>query len=201
MDLRRIRTISSGPQVRLAAIAGLLLAGLAVWAVVQGSAGQTKDYYLLATPESKTTTSSEKLRVGMPAPDFQLDDVNTGQPVSLSGLRGRPVWINFWATWCPACKVELPTMKQWYDRYKSKGLALVGVDMREDPDQVRAFTKSNGYDWLFVIDADVQVRERYDTIGIPNHVFVDAQGIVRAIEIGELKENSIEGYLAKIMGD
>src|SRR5947208_2331544 len=131
MDPNRIRLIPGKPYLRLVAIACLLVAGVITWAVAQGtqgSAGQTGAFYPLATPNSTGKGSSEKPRVGMPAPDFQLDDVNTGLPVSLSALRGRPVWINFWATWCPACEVELPKMKQWYDKYKSRGLALVGID-------------------------------------------------------------------------
>src|SRR4051794_6924716 len=123
MDPHRIRLIPDKPYLRLAAIACLLVAGLITWAVAQGipgSAGQTGDLYPLATPNPTSNVPSEKLRVGMPAPDFQLDDVNTGLPISLSALRGRPVWINFWATWCPACEVELPKMKQWYDKYKGR---------------------------------------------------------------------------------
>ena len=79
------------------------------------------------------------------------------------------------------------------------GLAIVGVDMREEPAEVQAFTQGQGYDWLVGIDADVQVRNRYNTVGIPNHVFVDAQGIVRAISLGHLTAPAMESALATII--
>ncbi|HMA34353.1 MAG TPA: TlpA disulfide reductase family protein [Chloroflexia bacterium] len=176
---------------------GVLLAALLAWAGAHGRPGPSLAFDLPVPPAGAAAPP----RVGMLAPDFQLADVNTGRPIQLAALRGRPVWINFWATWCEACKLELPTMQQAYARYKSRGLALVGVDMREEPDQVRAFTQAQGYDWLIGIDADMQVRNRYHTVGIPNHLFVDAHGVIQAISLGPLAGNALAADLAKILGD
>jgi cytochrome c biogenesis protein CcmG/thiol:disulfide interchange protein DsbE len=180
-------------------VLGLLLAALAGGAVLLGPPGQTRDLAPPTGAAAPTVGAAAAPRVGMRAPDFQLTDVNTGRPIQLAALRGRPVWINFWATWCEECKAELPTMKRLYDQYKSRGLALVGVDMREDPAQVQTFTQTQGYDWLIGIDADVEVRNRYNTVGIPNHVFVDAQGIIQAISLGHLLDDAMAADLAKII--
>lgn len=151
-------------------------------------------------PRAGTTdTAAMELRVGSQAPDFDLTDVGTGQSVKLSALRGRPVWINFWATWCPSCKTELPRMQAKYSKYKDQGLVVVGVDEREDPGQVRDYIRENKYGWTFVVDQDGAVTNRYLVGGIPEHVFVGADGIVRVIQIGELSDESMEEALAKIL--
>ncbi|HEX8598639.1 MAG TPA: redoxin domain-containing protein [Chloroflexia bacterium] len=141
----------------------------------------------------------EQVTVGAVAPDFELTDVSTGEPVKLSSLRGRPVWLNFWATWCPPCKEELPRMQEVYSGYKAEGLAIVGIDMRENPADVREFVKSKGYHWTFVVDTDGVVTNRYFTAGIPTHVFVDAEGVIQAIHIGELDSGMMEEFLSKIV--
>lgn len=148
-----------------------------------------------------STTSNMELKAGSPAPDFELAEVTTGEPVSLSSLRGRPVWINFWATWCPPCKAELPRMKQVYDKYKDKGLVIIGIDMQEDPSQIKQFVESNKYDWTFVVDTDGQVTNRYFTAGIPSHVFIDANGVVQAANIGDLQAPAMEELLGKIISN
>lgn len=137
-------------------------------------------------------------RIGSLAPDFELTDVNTGQPVKLSSLNGKPIWINFWASWCPPCKVEMPIMKQVYTKYKNQGLVIVGVDMREKVDEVKLFTGSNGYDWTFVIDSDGQVTDRYFVSGIPSHFFVGKDGLIKSIRVGEMTSGEMEENVSKI---
>jgi thiol-disulfide isomerase/thioredoxin len=138
-------------------------------------------------------------KVGSQAPDFELTNVATGRPVTLASLRGKPVWINFWATWCPPCKTEMPIMKEKYDKYKAQGLEVVGINMREDPAYVNAFVEGNGYDWLFVVDGDGAVTNRYFASGIPSHIFVDSAGTIQAIHIGDLQASTMEELLGKII--
>jgi cytochrome c biogenesis protein CcmG/thiol:disulfide interchange protein DsbE len=154
---------------------------------------------LLIRGGARAGAPTTELMAGAPAPDFELADVSTGRPVTLSQLRGRPVWVDFWATWCPPCKAELPRMKQMYDKYKGKGLALVGIDLQEDPNQVRDFARINGYDWTFVVDRDGKVTNRYFTAGVPSHVFIDARGVVQAVHVGDLDNGAMEQLLGKIM--
>ncbi len=139
-------------------------------------------------------------KVGSLAPDFELTDINTGKPVKLSSLRGKPVWLNYFATWCPPCKAELPDMKREYAKYKDKGLVVVGIDMREDPAQVKGFTSSNGYNWTFVIDTDGQVTDRYFVYSIPTHLFIGEDGVIKSVGIGALTPNAMETNISKIIG-
>lgn len=138
-------------------------------------------------------------RVGSIAPDFVLKDVSTGQLVRLSALRGSPVWINFWASWCEACQVEMPQIKKAYDRYKDKGLVVLGVDVQESPEDVLKYTKAGGYNWTFVIDADGTLLERYQVNGIPMHWFVGRDGTLQAAALGSMPEDTLQANIEKIL--
>lgn len=147
----------------------------------------------------------EAPKVGSRAPDFELVDLNTGQPVTLSSLKGKPVWINFWATWCPPCKEEMPIMQKLYDEYKDKGLVILGVDVQEKESDVSPYIKEGGYSWTFVIDTTGKITDSYYVGGLPSHYFVDKDGTIQAIIIGGLKSEmtgeirDITPYLNKIM--
>ncbi len=144
-------------------------------------------------------------KVGSPAPDFELIDLNTGQPLTLSSLKGKPVWINFWATWCPPCKEEMPIMERHYQEYKDKGLVILGVDVQEKESDVSPYIKAGGYSWTFVIDKTGKVTDTYHVNGLPSHYFVDKDGLIQAIVIGGLKSEmtgeirDVIPYLQKIM--
>jgi cytochrome c biogenesis protein CcmG/thiol:disulfide interchange protein DsbE len=168
-----------------------LLAALALGVVLVAA--------LLSAGGTRTGVPTHELEVGALAPDFELTNVNTGQSVTLSSFRGRPVWVNFWATWCPPCKAELPIIKQKYDKYKGQGLAIIGIDMQENPNQVRDYIKSNGYDWTFVVDSDGKITNRFFTEGIPNLVFIDAKGVVQAVHVGDLDGRAMEELLGKVI--
>lgn len=147
----------------------------------------------------------EAPKVGSRAPDFELVDLNTGQPVTLSSLKGKPVWINFWATWCPPCKEEMPIMEKLYDEYKDKGLVILGVDVQEKESDVLPYIKEGGYSWTFVIDKTGKITDSYHVNGLPSHYFIDKDGTIQAIVIGGLKSEmtgeirDITPYLQKIM--
>jgi len=91
-------------------------------------------------------------------------------------------------------------MKEKYEKYIDSGLVIVGVDMREEPAAVSAFTRSNGYDWIFVVDTDGQIANRYFTEGIPTHLFIDAEGVIQAVHVGDLEAGAMEELLRKILG-
>lgn len=150
-----------------------------------------------------------RAQVGSVAPDFELKDINTGRMVKLSELRGRPVWVNFWASWCPPCAEEMPEMQKLYDRYRHSGLALLGVDVQESEESVRSFTNGR-FDWTFLIDPDGKVVDRYMVGGLPTHFFIDERGVIRAIYAGALSSDADMGhdtrvdfhqYLSAILGE
>ncbi len=188
------------PYLIAAAVIGLLLVGAVLaWLVAAGTPKVDSGFYPISN-DSSSQSSARGLKVGSLAPDFKLADLSTGQPVSMSAMRGKPVWINFWASWCPPCKAELPRMKEEYQKYKGRGLVIVGIDMWEDPAHIREFTKSNSYDWTFVVDPDGSVTNRYFTSGVPTHLFIASSGVIQAIHRGGLKRDAMEELVGKIVG-
>ena len=90
-------------------------------------------------------------------------------------------------------------MKEEYAKYRGEELAIVGIDMRGDPDEVCAFTRSNGYDWISVVDQDGALTNLYLASGIPTRLFLDANGVIQAVHLGELQESGMEDLLHKTL--
>lgn len=136
--------------------------------------------------------------IGRLAPDFTLSDLD-GNWFRLSDLRGKVVFVNFWATWCPPCRAEMPEMEAVYQEYKDKNVVVVGVDISESEDEVRQFVGEGGYNWTFVIDTTGVVMESYDITAIPTSIFIDREGVIRAVNIGAMNKRGMEAKLAEAM--
>jgi len=144
-------------------------------------------------------TAQEGSQVGDLSLDFQLNELD-GETVSLGELRGNPVMINFWATWCPPCRNEMPYLQQVYDDWKDKGLILITIDLRESSSQVREFLQSNNLSLPTLLDTDGKVAGEYSITGIPTTLFINKYGVIRARKVGGFSSaQDIEGYLRKIM--
>src|SRR5574337_233327 len=119
------------------------------------------------------------------APDFTLRTLE-GKTVRLSEFRGQKVvLINFWATWCPPCRLEMPTMQQIYSEYKAKGFEILGVNIEPDAQQeIRDFIKELRLTFPILLDPDMKVTRKFRVIGLPVSILIDRQGIVRAKEVG-----------------
>jgi len=136
--------------------------------------------------------------IGYPAPDFTLVDLD-GNAVRLSDFRGRVVFLNFWATRCPACRAEMPGMEEVYQEYKDEDVVIIGVDILESASTVRDFVEENGYSWTFVLDTTGEVSIEYAVIYIPSSFFIDENGIIRAINVGYMSRAVMESKLAEAM--
>lgn len=135
-----------------------------------------------------------------PAPDFTLLDLD-GQPVRLSQLRGQAVVLNFWASWCPACRAEARDFGGFAQRYRERGVVVVGVNLREDAATARAFAEANGMDYPLLRDADGAVSRMYGVVGIPTTIFIDAAGGMRARHVGVLNADQLADYVAPLLAD
>jgi thiol-disulfide isomerase/thioredoxin len=140
-----------------------------------------------------------KVAIGAPAPDFRLTGLDSGAEVRLSDFKGRPVWINFWATWCAPCKEEMPRMQAIYEAQQNTDLVILGVDFREDAATVRQFVTAGGFGWTFVLDADARAAWSYFVIGIPTHVFVARDGTIRDIVSAGLSQGQMEQHVAALL--
>jgi len=132
------------------------------------------------------------------APDFTLTQLN-GEPLTLSNFRGKPTLVNFWASWCPPCRKELPALQNAYTTYSDK-IGFIAVDVKEDVSTVTSFIESMKLDFPIVLDPNGEISNiMYEVRGIPTTVFVDANGVVAARHVGPLDEAMIDEYLAPLL--
>ncbi len=122
---------------------------------------------------------------GFPAPDFRLRTLD-GQVVQLSQLRGRVVIINFWASWCPPCRAEMPALQRVYEAYHDQGLELLAVNLTPQdrlPD-IEAFVHKHGLTFPILLDEEGAVAQQYRVHAVPTTYFVDREGVIRDVVFG-----------------
>jgi len=136
--------------------------------------------------------------VGHPAPNFEMHLAN-GEKVTLNDLKGHPMIVNFWATWCPPCRREMPDLIKAYEAHKDEGLVVLEVNSAEAPVQVEAFIEQFGVTAPVVIDARNEVLGVYRTNGLPASFFIDKDGVIQAHWPGFLDAATLEELLAEIL--
>lgn len=135
-----------------------------------------------------------------PAPDIALRDLD-GREVRLADYRGRPVIVNFWASWCLPCREEFPLLKAARERYAEEGLAILGVIFDDDPEAARRYMARAGATWPALVDPDELVATAYKVNVPPLSFFVDPEGIVRSIAYGPPPSGTIDDRIAAILPD
>jgi cytochrome c biogenesis protein CcmG, thiol:disulfide interchange protein DsbE len=143
-------------------------------------------------------SGSRPPRIGTPAPDFTVKDAD--RQVTLSQLRGQVVVLNFWATWCPPCVEETPSLLQMQQKLKDKGVVVLAVSVDADDSAYRRFLKDHNINLLTVRDADQKSNNLYGTIRFPETYIIDRKGVVRRKFIGAVDWNSpeITDFLTKL---
>lgn len=155
-----------------------------------------------APPAAPTTTiapiDSHKARLGTPAPDFSLPTTG-GKTVRLSALRGRPVVIAFFASWCHPCEEELPVLEQ-FQREDAGRLTVIGVSYQDLPSDSVAFVQRLHVTFPALLDSpDAPVAQRYGVRGIPQTVFVDAHGVVRGRVYGQTSRSDLQPAITDLL--
>lgn len=137
---------------------------------------------------------------GQSAPDFTLKTL-TGDHVRLSDLRGRPVLVNFWASWCKPCATEMPYIVAAYDSLRDRGLTVLAVNLtdQERSKDVRRFVESFKLAFTVLLDERGRVRELYELAAVPTSVFVDSAGVVRRVISGPLTPEMLARGLTMIL--
>ena len=132
-----------------------------------------------AAPNLLPVADRRVVKLGEPAPNFQLRDMN-GHPVALSDLRGKVVLLNFWATWCGPCRVEMPAMEELYQAFSRKDFEILAVSTDAQGVAVtRPFQQENHLTFPILHDADYRVGLTYGARSLPMTFMVDREGIVR----------------------
>jgi thiol-disulfide isomerase/thioredoxin len=154
-----------------------------------------------ATSQAITLTASAAgpaPRLDEPAPDFQLNTLD-GQTIRLSDYRGKPVWINFWASWCPPCRAENPDIEEMYQKYKDDGLVVISPAIGEDSNAVAGYVRRTNLTFTIGLDQTTQIAANYRIVGIPTHFFIDPDGVLRVWRIGSMSKGTMEKNIEKVM--
>ncbi len=177
-DLRRLPL----RHLVVAAVVPLVLLGvMGVWLVARGSV-------------------SSPTAIGAMAPDFALVDLE-GNPVSLADLRGRPVVVNFWASWCEPCIEEFPLLVAAAEQHAGDDLAIVGIVYQDRTEAARAFMENSGAAWPSAMDPDGTAATAYAVVGPPETYFIGRDGRIVARQLGQFTESSLTAKLAAIVDE
>lgn len=206
-DPGKLRTL------KYAAIAATVLAGVGLLALVAYSyffldeGSRTPDISEVDTSEMVARTSNGEFlgaqadvrpdqtaaRLGFRAPDFTLSDFE-GHDVALSQFRGTPVLLNFWATWCPPCKAEMPALQNFYEQYGDR-VAVVGVNWDHSLDDARQFLENQGITYPNLIDRQGKVFVKYGLTGLPTSFWLDERGVIMGVWKGAMDEATmLQGF-------
>ena len=150
----------SGQVIALAAVAGLL--GLLVW---------------------RLTHETHPPKIGGPAPSFSLKRIDGSGTVDLASLRGKPVVLNFWASWCVPCKSEAAALEAAYRRYRTQGVVFLGVDYHDVTGDARNFLNHHDVTYTTLQDGSGMVGDRYGFSGVPETFFIDRRGRLVGVHI------------------
>lgn len=136
--------------------------------------------------------------IGATAPVFSLTDLD-GNPVSLDDFAGRPVIVNFWASWCAPCVEEIPELQRAVAAHASEGLAVIGIVYNDRSEAAREFMTRMGGGWPSVMDPGGEVARDYGIYGPPESFFVDRDGVIRGRQIGQLSASDLARQLETIL--
>lgn len=154
----------------------------------------------VASYTSTTEFSTIPAEVDFPAPELTLPTLN-GQEASLSDYLGSVVLVNLWATWCPPCTEEMPTLKAFYEEYHSQGFELIAIDQGETLEVVVPFVKEFALPFPVWLDTGSQASLAFNTMNLPSSYVIDRNGQVRLMWIGGISKRNLEKYVPEIIKD
>ncbi len=130
----------------------------------------------------ETITAPQK---GFLAPDFSLERLN-GESITLSDLRGQPVLVNLWASWCGPCRLEMPAMERIYKEYKDKGFVILAINTtyQDNLANVKAFIEEHNLTFPIILDQEGSTTQKYQLTVLPSSYFIDSEGIIQEVVIG-----------------
>jgi len=213
---RRTSTLLDNPLVRGGIAAAVIVVVAAVLLAVRAgrgsgsddgvSAGPTPDaadygatiYTLCGDDVTETAVSGGGPPiVGQPPPDFALCDADGSFVTTLSGMKGKVVWLNFWATWCVPCKKELPDIQKLYDEKRADGLEVLIINYKESQGKALEFLPQLNISLPLVIDRPGEIYERYRLTGLPDSFFVGRDGNLATLYYGFVNEEIARDRLAQ----
>jgi len=169
-------------------LAGILLGFAALYALKAASPAGT------ASPAAREQASP---LVGGFAPDFSLPTLEGDSEIRLADLRGLPVVLNFWASWCGPCRLEMPDIQARAQRWEGR-LVVLGLNYDEPRSDAQAFVDEMGVTFPILLDAGKRVSRAYQVQGLPTTVILDADGVVRVRHVGLMTGSQLDQYLEQV---
>lgn len=152
----------------------------------------------VASPSASAAGTTGPFHVGEAAPVLLVAQVGGGT-IDLAALRGKPVWVNFMATWCPPCQDEFPLMNGFASRYADSGLVVLAIDVKEEEGVVAAFAQSLGATFPLGLDPDGATSDAWDAVALPVHFWIDKDGIIRDGSLGGIGPDVMAAGLRTIL--
>lgn len=183
-------------------LVALVLAALAITACGTGAGSGSADVPSLPANLAEVSLAGvdnkgHGLEPGQLAPDFVMK-YGDGKKVKLSDLRGQPVMLNFWATWCAPCKAEMPEIVNAYEAQKDSGLVVLGVNAEETAQQASEFMQEYNMQFPVVLDSRGDLQQLYMVRGLPTSIFIDRDGKIAVRWAGLLNQDLLDEYLTEI---
>jgi len=187
-------------------IVGLILAAVAIFMLISkdadsgnptADAGDVPGNLAVATLDGIQNSGAQPVQ-GKPAPNFAFRYPD-GKTIALADFKGHPVIVNFWATWCPPCRREMPGLVKAYETYKDDGLMIIEVDVGEPPETVAPFVEEHKMTMPVALDMRQEITRLYRTDSFPTSFFIDKDGVIQVRWVGYLPEDQLELNLKKIM--
>jgi cytochrome c biogenesis protein CcmG, thiol:disulfide interchange protein DsbE len=194
----------------LAALVGVVVVLVAITTPLGGGPGASLGLAdPRATPFVIGSPPAEGLQAGSTAPDFdvaladggsyQLTDLD-GRPIRLEELRGKVVWVNFWASWCPPCQQETPILRELAERYRDRGLEIVGISVQEtSPQDVRAYADRYDLGYTIGFDGSGHVFRAYKVFALPTQFFIGPDGVIRQVVNGPVDEAGAAALIESLL--
>lgn len=167
---------------------GLVMVAIAAILALPGAQKQAAQLDISAIPAP----------VNFPAPDVRLTDLG-GNPVSLSDFRGHVILYNAWATWCPPCKEEMPTLQAYFDAYKADKFVIVAIEDGQSIEQVRAFVDEHRLTFPVWPDPEYKATTAFHTNSLPTSFVIDREGTVRLTWTGAISRAMLEEYVTPLL--
>jgi thiol-disulfide isomerase/thioredoxin len=173
---------------------------LVLWAglIIGGGLGLFSTIFI---GENRSLVGSQSLSVfengaGLLAANFDLE-TTSGKSIQLSDIQGKPVLVNFWATWCGPCQVEMPVIQEYYEKY-NPNIEVLAINYDESIGEVEPYVNKLGLTFPVLLDPGGKIADLYQVRGFPTTYFIDREGFVRGVFVGILSKKVIENNLKKI---
>lgn len=192
-----------------AAIIVTLILGVAITTPLGRAGVGVSPVNPLATAFLIASPPAQGLRAGSTAPEleaaladgttYQLRDL-AGTPIRLDALRGKVVWVNFFATWCPPCQQETPILRNLSDRYRARGLEIVGVSVQEtSPSDVAAYASRYRLRYTIGFDGSGHILRRFKVFALPTQFFIDTNGVIVQVVNGPVDQPGAEALIEALL--